>query len=253
MKYPNGACQRSHTMRVYPDIIGNFLLRRSSRAFRNFGKCCRSRRTVRAGRFTANGWRNRSGGTTTIRSAIWDASVRSFSARFGWLWIRAFMRSTGPGNKRSLTCARKPAWLKRKLSLKSNVTSSRPVRRAPTKSACWRFKNRALEHRKNWETNLISANFTMPCSKMASYPSRFSKNKLTITFNGKRPARHKLPNKSTRACVRTVHAAIVVCTFTKSGRAEVTVAFDLISEAFAIQFWYAGPEAVADAIDCTKV
>src|SRR5256885_5868381 len=133
MKYQNGECRHSHIMRVCRDIIGSSPRPRSSKAFHNFAKYCHSRLTSKAGRFTANGWRNKSGGTTTIHSEIWDVFVTNFSARSDWSSIRESMQNAGLANKRSLTCARKPAWARKKLNLKSNVTSSRLVRRAPTK------------------------------------------------------------------------------------------------------------------------
>ena len=52
--------------------------------------------------------------------------VTNFSARFDWSSIPAFTRNTGPANKRSLTCARKPGWARKKLNPRSSVTSSHP-------------------------------------------------------------------------------------------------------------------------------
>ena len=62
----------------------------------------------------------------TIHLAISDVFVTNFSARFDWSSIRAFTRNIGRANKRSLTCARKPAWARKKLNPKSSVISSMP-------------------------------------------------------------------------------------------------------------------------------
>ena len=93
--------------RAFPVTIGNSPRPRNSKAYHDFVRCCRSRLTLKAGRFTANGWRNKSDGTTTIHSETWDASVTSFFARFGWSSIRASMRSIGRAIRRSLSMREK--------------------------------------------------------------------------------------------------------------------------------------------------
>src|SRR5215813_2262123 len=136
MKCLNGACPHLPIMRAFPGTIGSSQPPRNSKAFRNFVECYRLQRTRKVGRFIASGWRSKSDGTTTIRLEIWGDFATSFSAPFDWLSIPAFTQSIGPANRQSHTCVKKPEWVRKKLSLKSNVTLSRRDRGARTKSEC---------------------------------------------------------------------------------------------------------------------
>src|ERR1700755_603977 len=125
MKCLNGACPRLPIMRAFRGTIGSSPRPKNSKAFRNFVECYRLPHTRKVGRFIANGWRNKSVGTTTIRLETWDDFVTSSFAQSDWLSIPAFTQSTGPANRRSLTCVKKQAWVKKKLSPKLNVNFSR--------------------------------------------------------------------------------------------------------------------------------